>query len=206
MKKILFVIAIIFSMFPTINSNAQSRLGVVVGGNISDLDLSQPLISVNQAPGFMVGIKGDLTIPGIGFGIDAALQYDMRGAKINLGEKEIWEHQGYGEHRSMLHYLEVPIHVRWMYSKMNGFEKKFAPYVFVGPSFSFLVGHNQIDALKYATMAFSMDFGIGFQLFENWQLTASYDLGLSYAVKTKLLDDFSAKNNSWKVTLTYYFH
>ena len=33
---------------------------------------------------------------------------------------------------------------------MNGFEDILAPFVYGGPSFGFLVGHNRIPALEYA--------------------------------------------------------
>ena len=91
-----------------------------------------------------------------------------------------------------------------MYSNLNVIENTIAPFIFVGPSFSFLVGHSNIKALDYATMALSLNFGIGAQLYKNWWVAASYDLGMTYAVKTKLLDDFSAKNRTWKLTVTYF--
>lgn len=205
MKKIFFTLIAILAIFPSINTSAQARFGAVVGADVSTLHFNQDLITVDQSVGEIVGVKGELNIPGVGFGVDASLLYTQRGATLHLGEKEIWASQGYGTERSYLHYLEVPIHVRWMYSKLNGLENKIAPYIFAGPSFSFLVGHNSIDALSYAGMALSMDFGIGVQLFKKWQVAASYDLGLTYALKTKLLDDYSAQNRTWKLTVTYYF-
>ena len=92
-----------------------------------------------------------------------------------------------------------------MYVHLNGFEEKLAPYVYAGPSFSILAGHNHIDALKYSAMAFSIQFGIGAQIYNNFDVSVMYDWGLSYAVKTKLLTDFSARNRCWKLTFTYFF-
>lgn len=205
MKKILVIIAALVAIFPAVNSSAQSRFGAVIGADLSSLHFNQDLISVDKSLGFTAGMKSELIIPGVGFGVDASLLYTQRGATLNLGEKKIWASQGYGRERSYLHYLEVPLHLSYRYSKLNGFEDKLLPYLFAGPSFSFLVGHSNIDALKYAGMAASIQVGLGFQLYKKWQVEGCYDLGLTYALKTKLLDNYSARNRTWKLTVTYIF-
>ena len=54
-------------------------------------------------------------------------------------------------------------------------------------------------------MAASIQVGLGFQLYKKWQVEGCYDLGLTYALKTKLLDNYSARNRTWKLTVTYIF-
>ena len=50
-----------------------------------------------------------------------------------------------------------------------------------------------------------MTAGGGVELWRNWQVTLSYTWGMTYALKTKLLDDFSARNRHWTVRVAYLF-
>ena len=38
-----------------------------------------------------------------------------------------------------------------------------------------------------------------------WQIQGSYTWGMTYALKTKLLDDFSAQNRTWSIRAIYFF-
>ncbi len=155
--------------------------------------------------GATAGLATELMFPGIGFGVDAGVLYSMKGAGINLGEKEIWASQGYKNERSYLHYLEIPIHLRFKYTNLNGFEDIVAPFAFAGPSISVLVANNNIKALEYARGEFGLTVGLGFEIKHHWQISGSYNWGMTYALKTKLLDDFSARNRSWNIRLAYLF-
>ena len=146
-----------------------------------------------------------MLIPGLGFGIDAGLLFTQNRANLNLGEKEICASQGYSTKRSNLYYLEIPIHLNFKFTNMGGIENTIAPLAFVGPSFSFLVGHNKIDALKYATGELGIEFGLGCELFKKVQIRGSYCMGFTYALKTELLKDYSAQNRTWKASVIYLF-
>ena len=122
---------------------------------------------------------------------------------MNLGEKLVWASQGYGKERSYLHYIEIPIHLRFKYTRLNGMEDYVAPFVFGGPSFSILAAHSNVKALKYAGGEMGLTVGLGVEIFKNWQVQASRTWGMVYAVKTKLLDDFSAKNRTWDIRVVY---
>lgn len=191
--------------FPGLNLSAQFRYGPMVGLTVTDLKFKQDLISVDKSVGFSAGVATELMFPGIGFGVDAGLFYEQRGATLNLGEKEVWSSQGFGRERSYLHYLEIPVHLRFKWTRMNGLEDYIAPFVFGGPSFSILMGHSHVKALQYAGGDVGMTVGGGFELFRNWQVMCSYTWGLVYAEKTKLLDDFSAKNRTLNVRVVYLF-
>ncbi len=191
--------------FSGLNLSAQFRYGPMVGLTVTDLKFKQDLISVDKSVGFSAGVATELMFPGIGFGVDAGLFYEQRGATLNLGEKEVWSSQGFGRERSYLHYLEIPVHLRFKWTRMNGLEDYIAPFVFGGPSFSILMGHSHVKALQYAGGDVGMTVGGGFELFRNWQVMCSYTWGLVYAEKTKLLDDFSAKNRTLNVCVVYLF-
>lgn len=200
-KFIRLAIAIIFAI-TTGNISAQFRYGATVGTDFSNLKFKQDLITVGQATGFEAGVTTETMFPGIGFGIGSGIIYTMRGAHLHLGEKKIWEE--YGNERSYLHYIEIPLNLRFKWTRMNGLEEYIAPLVYGGPTVSFLVGHSHIPALSYAAADFGIEVGFGFELFKNWQLTAVHNWGVTYALKTKLLDDFSAQNRTWSIRLTYF--
>lgn len=200
-----FFTAIVIIIAAATSLSAQFRYGVVAGPNLSSLEFKQDLVSVSQAVGGTIGLQGELMFPGIGFGVDMGLLYNQLGAKVNLGEKKIWASEGYGDERVWLHYLQIPFHLRFKYTRLNGFEEKLAPFVYGGPDFTILVGHGDCKAFKYAGGYLGLTAGAGAELWRNWQVSASYTWGMTYALKTRLLDDFSAKNDHWTVRVAYFF-
>jgi len=202
MKKLFltFVVALI-----SLGATAQFRYGPTLGIDITTLKFKQDLFEVDQVPGASAGITAEMIFPGIGFGIDVGVTYQTRGAKLHLGDRKIWASQGYESPRSWLHYIDIPLHLRFKWTRMNGVEDIVAPFVFGGPSFGFLVGHNKIPALSYAAGEVGLAAGIGVELFKHWQVSASYTWGMTYALKTVLLTDFSAQNRTWDIRVTYLF-
>ncbi len=205
MRKIISSIVVLCAILFSANATAETRYGVVAGADITDLRFKQDLIAIEQSVGYMAGVTSEVMFPGIGFGIDLGLQYTQRGATLNLGEQEIWASDGYSKERSYLHYIEIPLHLKFKYTNLAGFEDYVAPFVFGGPSMSILIAHNKIEALEYAGAEFGLTAGIGAELFRNWQLSGSYTWGVTYALKTVKLQDFSAQNRTWKIAVTYFF-
>lgn len=202
MKRLLSIVVVCVAL-ASLSASAQFRYAPTVGVDFTTLKFNQPLIKVDSRVGFHAGITGELMFPGIGFGIDVGARYTMRGAKLHLGEKEVW--RGYGNPMSSLHYLSIPLNLRFKWTRMRGLEDYVAPYVFGGPSFDFLLAHSKISALKYSFAELGLQCGFGLEIMTRWQLQASYRWGMSKAVQTKVLDDFTAKNRTWTVSLLRYF-
>lgn len=188
-----------------LNASAQFRWGPMLGVDFTNLKFNQDLITVDRSTGFSAGVVTELMFPGIGFGIDSGIYYQQRGAKLHLGERKIWASQGFGTERSYLHYIEIPINLRFKWTRMSGLEDYVAPFVFGGPSFTILAGHNELNALKYAGGDVGLTAGLGFEVLRKWQITGSYCWGVVYAEKTRLLDDFSAKNRTLNIRVSYLF-
>lgn len=193
-------------------AKAEFRYGPIAGVNISTLTFKQDLITVDQAVGYQAGVQCELMFPGIGFGIDLGLLYNQNGAFVNLGERKIWSSQGFGREHVMLHTIQIPVHVRFKWTRMNGLEDKIAPFVYGGPDFTIKCGHNKIrgsqdapNPFKYTGGELGLTAGLGVELWKNWQVSASYTWGMTYALKTRLLDDFSARANQWSVRVAYLF-
>ncbi|MDE7385979.1 MAG: PorT family protein [Muribaculaceae bacterium] len=205
MKKLLSLIVLVCSLAAVVPAAAQFRYGPTVGIDLTSLKFKQTLFDVDKSVGYTAGVQGELMFPGIGFGIDFAGLYTQRGATLNMGQREIWAADGYGRERSYLHYFEIPVNVRFKWTRMSGLEDYIAPYVFGGPSFSFLVAHNRNKALDYAGGDLGVQVGLGFELFKHWQVQGSYTWGMTYALKTVKLDDFSARNRTWTLRVAYLF-
>ena len=205
MKKLVLAIIAAIAILAPAGAKSQFRYGVTAGATYSDLKFKQHLFDVDPSVGFQAGVQGELMFPGIGFGIDIGMLYNQLGAKLHMNQREVWNSQNIGAPRCYLHYVTIPINLRFKWTRMQGLEEYVAPYVFGGPSISFLAGHSKNDALKYAFGELGLQCGLGFEIYRNWQIQASYTWGMTYALKTKLLDDFSAQNRYWSVRATYFF-
>ncbi len=178
----------------------------MIGADMTNLHFKQPdILAVDKSVGFSAGLAAEMMFPGIGFGIDTGLYYEQRGATLDMGQKLLWSSQGLGRERSYLHYVVLPFHLRFKYTRLNGFEEKLAPIAFAGPSFGFLVGHSKNPALDYAGGDMGVEFGLGAEIMQRWQVTGSYNMGMTYALKAKVLTNFSARNRTWNIRVAYLF-
>lgn len=206
MKKIIAsIICAVTVMCFSLPSMAQFRYGPTASVDLSTLKFKQDLFTVDQSVGFSAGVAAEMMFPGVGFGLDMGLRYQQRGATLHLGEREIWSSQGYGVNRCYLHQIDIPFHLKFKYTRLGGFETTLAPFVYAGPTFSFTAGHNKIDALKYAGGEVGVEFGVGAEIKQHWQVSFSYDWGVTYALKTVQLTDLSAKQSTFDLRLTYLF-
>lgn len=188
-----------------IAASAEFRWGPTAGVNVTSYKYSQDLFAIDPSVGGSVGVMGELMFPGIGFGIDFGLNYNLHGSKLHLGDKKVWASDGYGIEQSWLHTIEVPINLRFKYTNLNGIERMVAPFVYAGPVFSIIAGQNKLDALNYSGGSVMLQCGIGAELFENLQVLAGYYWGMTYETRTVKLDDFYSKSQGWRVGLTYLF-
>lgn len=203
MKK--FFILLLAVIAAAASANAQFRKAAVVGATFSDLNFKQDIVTISGVAGGQAGVMGEMIFPGIGFGLDLGLIYNMAGAKMNLGEKPMWSSQGYGLERITLHQLNIPLHLRFKYTRLGGLEDYIAPFVYAGPEFSILLAHSKCKAMQFPGGDLSVGFGLGFELWKRWQVSASYTRGMTYVTKANILTDYSAKSNQWTVRVAYFF-
>lgn len=202
MKKILLSLLLALTAF---SAMAEFRWGPTAGVNISTLSWKQDLVTTSQTCGFNAGLMGEIMIPGIGFGIDFGLKYAMHGAKVNFGEREVWKVDGFGKEDVKFHTLQIPLNIRFKYTRLNGFEEKLAPFVYGGPVFTFNLKTSDLSCIEHPAGSFGLQCGLGAEIFEKWQISAGYLWGLSYDVRTIKLDNFSARNRGWQVNVAWLF-
>ncbi len=190
---------------------AQFRYAAVAGVAIDNLKFSQDLFPVNKMTGFQAGIMGEMMFPGIGFGIDFGLLYNMMGAKTDLGTHKIWSSDGFGKNTNAIHMLQIPFHLRFKWTRMGGIEDYIAPFVSGGPDFGILVGHSNIkgnpgieNPFVYSHGDLGLSVGGGFELFRRWQVGVQYTWGMGYLTKTRKLDNLAARNRQWLFRVTYF--
>ena len=201
-NRIIAVLLLVVACGPL--AKAEFRWGPTVGIDTSSLKFKQNFLSTGQIVGPQAGVVGELMFPGIGFGIDISAFYSMQGGSMDLGRWPIWSKE-YGNDKSLLHTLSVPIDLRFKWTRMNGIEDYIAPYVFGGPVFDFHIGHNRLKAMEYAFGSIGLQAGLGVELYKRWQVQGSYVWGMTYAMKAVKLLDFSGRCSYWSVRVAYMF-
>ena len=205
--KILILITLAAIMRPA-SAQTSARWGVTVGGNYNEIHFKQTdIFGTDKMFGALGGVTGELMIAGVGFGLDASLLYNLKQGRLHMGDRRVWSSQGLGDEVCRLHYIDVPLNLKFKYRNLNGVENTIAPIVFAGPTFSFLAGHNNIgdNQLKYNTVSVVLHAGVGAELFNKLQINASYNFSVGETCRTRLLDEHSAKCRTWQVTATYFF-
>ncbi|MDE7160790.1 MAG: PorT family protein [Muribaculaceae bacterium] len=191
----------------TLPSTAQGafRWGPTAGVNINTLHWKQKLLTTSSTAGAQAGVMGELMIPGIGFGVDFGLKYSMQGAKVNFGEYPVWSVSGLGDETVTIHNLEIPLDLRFKWTRMDGLEEIVAPFAYAGPAFVFNLADNKCSALEYPAGYLAIRCGLGLEFIKKIQLSAGYSWGVSYITRTVKLDNLSAQPRSWNIALTYLF-
>lgn len=202
MRKLLIVTIILLTSFC---ASAEFRWGPTLGVNFSTLHWKQDIAKTSGLTGFDVGLAGELMIPGIGFGIDLGLRYNLHGAKVNFGDHKVWAIDGIENQNVWFHTLEIPLNLKFKWTRMNGFEKTLAPFIYGGPVFNFTLGTNKAPALQHPAGYVALQVAAGVELFEHYQISAGYSWGVSYQAKTIKLDNYSARPRGAIINLAYFF-
>ena len=205
MKKISILIAAMTLCCATMSAQTTSRWGVTAGMNFNNVHFKQnDIMPSSRMCGPQVGVTGEMNFGGIGFGVDGALLYTLKQGKLDYGSRTAWASIGAGRETVSMHYIDVPLHLKFEARRLNGLEDTFMPLVFVGPQFSFLAHGNHGELNKYSPVSVYMDMGLGCELWKRVQIRGGYNFSIGQSFHTKLLDDNVAKNRTWFVNLTWF--
>lgn len=204
------LLTLLLAIAAALPAAAQFRYGPQLGANFTTLKFKQDLVSVEQAVGPSADLACEFMFTRFGLGIDFGLGYSMTGAFVNLGEKPVWSLNGFGREHVMIHNLRIPVHIRFKWTKMQGLEDYIAPFVYGGPEFDIQLGHSRLksngqSAFKFSGGDVALGCGFGLELLKNWQASFGYTWGVTYSLKTRQLDDFSARWQGWNVRVAYMF-
>ncbi|MBQ6653004.1 MAG: porin family protein [Prevotella sp.] len=206
MKKI-FSVALLAFVFAA-SANAQLKLGVKGGLNVTDMSLDSKVFDASNQAGYFFGPTIKFSLPIVGLGVDAAALYDHRSAKV---KEEVSGH----EETLKQDQVVVPVNLRYGI----GLGDTASLFLFAGPQFGFNVGDkeqkiwNQAAQWKLKTSNFSVNVGLGATLLKHLQVSASYniacgktgDIEASDVLKTVVKSKEDVKNNAWQIAVAYYF-
>lgn len=201
-KKLLLSLSALVVAF---TASAEFRWGPTAGVNFTTLHWKQQIANTSLRTGFDAGLGAELMIPGIGFGIDLGIRYNLHGSKVDFGDHKIWAIDGIQNQNVWLHTLEIPLNLKFKWTRMNGFERTLAPFVFGGPVFNFTLASNDAPAIEYPAGYVAVQVGGGIELFEHYQISAGYSWGVSYQIRTIKLDNYSAAPRGAFINLAYFF-
>lgn len=205
MKKIILFITTLLIATAAASGQTTSRWGITAGATINEVHFKQhDIVPSKRAVGPQLGVTGEMNFSGIGFGVEGSLLYTLKQGKVNYGERTVWSTLGAGNETVSMHYLDVPLHLKFKYNRLGGAESTIMPMVFVGPQFSFLMHGNHGDINKYSPVSVYLDMGLGCELMERVQLRGGYNFSIGQSFHTKMLDENVAKNRTWYFNVTWF--
>jgi hypothetical protein len=211
MKKLVVVLMMALLMISP--ANAQVRLGIKGGMNLSKLTFDKDVVSSNNRSGFFVGPIFYVDLPFLpGFGFDLAAIYDRKGTTMTaVIDDQKYEKKGY------VQFLDVPIDINYKIS----FTRGFAIYGSTGPQFSFNLKQDDFKTIvdqranyKIKDSNFSWNVGFGMEIVRHFRLGYNYNIALGdwAEVKEDLtetvyqgLKNDKMKGSSHQVYLVYIF-
>ena len=211
MKKL--VVVLMMAMLMISPANAQVRLGIKGGMNLSKLTFDKDVVSSNNRAGFFVGPIFYVDLPFLpGFGFDLAAIYDRKGTTMTaVIDDQKYEKKGY------VQFLDVPIDINYKIS----FTRGFAIYGSTGPQCSFNLKQDDFKTIvdqranyKIKDSNFSWNVGFGMEIIRHFRLGYNYNIALGdwAEVKEDLtetvyqgLKNDKMKGSSHQVYLVYIF-
>ncbi|MBR5726702.1 MAG: PorT family protein [Muribaculaceae bacterium] len=204
MRRITLLIAAML-MVGAASAQTTSRWGITAGADFNEIHFKQhDIVPTSRMWGPQLGVTSEMNFGGIGFGAEGSLLYTLKQGQVDYGSRTVWAAEGVGNETVSMHYLDVPLHLKFKWHRMGGMESTIMPMVFVGPQFSFLMHGNHSDLNSYPPVNVYLDMGAGCELFERWQLRAGYNFSVGQSFHTKVLDENVAKNRTWYINLTYF--
>ena len=211
MKKL--VVVLMMALLLISPANAQVRLGIKGGMNLSKLTFDKNVVSSDNRAGFFVGPIFYVDLPFLpGFGFDLAAIYDRKGTTMTaVIDDQKYEKKGY------VQFLDVPIDINYKIS----FTRGFAIYGSTGPQFSFNLKQDDFKTIvdqranyKIKDSNFSWNVGFGMEIIRHFRLGYNYNIALGdwAEVKEDLtetvyqgLKNDKMKGSSHQVYLVYIF-
>lgn len=190
--------AIAIALMVMLPAMAQFKIGPRLGVDINSLHFNKDVFQEDNRAGFTGGLQAEFMIPGLGFGFDASVMYVRRSATFT------------DDHRTEVNadYIEIPVNLKYKLG-LPLLGRILKPYVFTGPSFSFLTSRRFFSDFVNKKSDTAWNFGFGVELINHLQLSASYAVGMSKALDVFHLSNENAningKNRYWTVTAAWLF-
>lgn len=202
MKKITTILAFVVALVLAVPANAQFKLGVEGGMNLSKASLSKDILNTSNRTGWFVGPKAQFTIPVIGLGIDGAVLYSQKYLELS--------NRGGDEFKKTLPSIEIPINLKYNI----GFSSLVGIYISTGPQYGWNIGSKNLtwSDVSHGSLTesnFSWNVGAGINALNHLQIGVTYNIALGKTGEINNVGDAMSrakiKNNTWQVRLAYLF-
>ena len=212
MKKVLSFIVLAVSLFFANPAQAQIKLGVKGGLNVSNLKLDDDMWTADNKVGFFIGPMVKVTVPVTGLSFDVAALYDQKEAKVKVADDVVGG--TYNSTTVTQKFIDIPVNVRYGF----GLSSLANIFLFAGPQWGINVGNKNFKwdesssySLKKAN--FSVNMGAGVTLLSHLQASVNYNIECNKSGKmdTGSLDSngkplvIKGRNNTWQISLGYWF-
>ncbi len=210
MRKIIVILVLFLSLSASVN--AQVKLGVKGGLNVSSLKLNDQMFAADNKAGFFFGPMLKVTVPLIGLSFDAAALYDQKEATVRTSDEAVGG--TYNSTNLKQKFIDIPVNVRYGI----GLSKLANVFVFAGPQWGINVGNkdfkwNDTHSYSLKKANFSVNVGAGVTLLNHLQASVNYNIETS---KTGRLEsdasgvntnsvNLKSRNNTWQVSVGYWF-
>lgn len=190
--------AIAIALMVMLPAMAQFKIGPRLGVDVNSLHFNKDVFQEDNRAGFTGGLQAEFMIPGLGFGFDASVMYVRRSATFTDDQRT----------EVNADYIEIPVNLKYKLG-LPLLGNILKPYVFTGPSFSFLTSRRFFSDFVNKKSDTAWNFGFGVELINHLQLSASYAVGMSKALDVFHLSNENAningKNRYWTVTAAWLF-
>lgn len=212
MKKVLSFIVLAVSLFFANPAQAQIKLGVKGGLNVSNLKLNNDVYDTSNRAGFFIGPMVKVTVPITGLSFDVAALYDQKDAKVKVADDVVGG--AYTTTTIKQKFIDIPVNVRYGF----GLSSLANIFLFAGPQWGINVGNKNFKwdkstsySLKKAN--FSVNVGAGVTFFSHLQASVNYNIECNKSGKmdTGSVDSngnpvvVKGRNNTWQIALGYWF-
>ena len=212
MKKVLSFIVLAVSLFFANPAQAQIKLGVKGGLNVSNLKLDDDMWTADNKVGFFIGPMVKVTVPVTGLSFDVAALYDQKEAKVKVADDVVGG--AYNSTTVTQKFIDIPVNVRYGF----GLSSLANIFLFAGPQWGINVGNknfkwNKSSSYSLKKANFSVNVGAGVTLLSHLQASVNYNIECNKSGKmdTGSLDSngkplvIKGRNNTWQISLGYWF-
>lgn len=212
MKKVLSFIVLAVSFFFANSAQAQIKLGVKGGLNVSSLKLNDNMYDTSNRAGFFIGPMVKVTVPITGLSFDVAALYDQKEAKVKVADDVVGG--TYNSTTVTQKFIDIPVNVRYGF----GLSSLANIFLFAGPQWGINVGNknfkwNESSSYSLKKANFSVNVGAGVTLLSHLQASVNYNIECNKSGKmdTGSIDSngnpviVKGRNNTWQISLGYWF-
>lgn len=204
MKKIFALAVLVLSMVAA-TANAQVKLGVKGGLNVTNMSLDKSVVDASNRAGWFIGPTVKISLPITGLSFDASALYDQREAKVTDGSDDDVYSVNIKQQS-----IQIPINVRYGI----GLGSMASVFAFAGPQFGFNLGSDKTLVENYSEWTWkksniSINLGLGVSLINHLQVTANYNIACGttgeFTVGDGVKSVVKGKNSAWQIGVAYYF-